>query len=127
MNANPTRDSGACAAQPAGASFAPDRARDVGADDLPDYLKIASILLRATFVVALVVVAARVSAPQVPGTGWFDMPTGDIARVTLGALFCLCMLRQIFRFPKDAGAHRTWLYLGLALAPLSLICLVAVW
>jgi hypothetical protein len=127
MNVNPTRDSGACPEQPAGRPFARDRARGLGADDLPDYLKIASILLRSTFVVALVVVAARVSAPQEPGTGWFDMPTGDIARVMLGALFCLCMLRQGLRFPKDAGAHRTWLYLGLALAPLSLICLVAVW
>jgi hypothetical protein len=127
MNVNLARDSGAYAERPAGGSFAPDRAQNLGADDLPDYLKIASILLRSTFVVALVVVAARVSAPQEPGTGWFDMPTGDIARVLLGALFCLCMLRQALRFPKDAGAHRTWLYLGLALAPLSLICLVAVW
>jgi hypothetical protein len=127
MNANLTRDSGGCAEQPAGRPFARDRALVLGDDDLPDYLKIASILLRSTFVVALVVVAARVSAPQLPGTSWFDMPTGDIARVMLGALFCLCMLRQVLRFPKDAGAHRTWLYLGLALAPLSLICLVAVW
>src|SRR5580704_1619550 len=122
MNVNLTGDSGACAEQPPGRPLARDRARGLGADDLPDFLKIASVLLRATFVVALVVVAARVSAPQVPGTGWFDMPAGDFARITLGAVFCLCMLRQAFRFPKDAGAHRTWLYLGLALAPLSLIC-----
>jgi hypothetical protein len=113
-----------------------DRADSVGArrhvghliaGDLPDYLKVISILLRSAFVLALVVVAARVSAPQAPGASWFDMPTGDMARVGIGGVFCLCMLRQVIRFPKDAGAYRTWFYLGLALAPLSAVCLIAVW
>jgi hypothetical protein len=123
MNLIPTRD---VRAEPAArASLAGDpHAR---ADDLPAYLRVVSIILRSAFVVALTIVAARVSAPQGQGADWLDMPAGDIARVAIGAVFCLCMLRQAFRFPTDAGAHRTWLYLGLALAPLSIACVVAVW
>jgi len=29
--------------------------------------------------------------------------------------------------PKDAEAYRTWIYLGLALAPVAVICAIAVW
>jgi hypothetical protein len=29
--------------------------------------------------------------------------------------------------PKDQGSYRTWLYLGLALLPLSLLCAFVVW
>jgi hypothetical protein len=96
-------------------------------DDLPGYLRVASVVLRSTFIAALLVVVALVSAPQQPGNTWLDMPSGDMVRVAMGAVFCLCMLRQLFRFPKDASAYRTWFYLGLALAPLSVTCVIALW
>ena len=126
MNPNTPRDAGAPLQQGTFASFAARRAAQLTSEDLPYSLKVASVVLRAIFIVALVIVTARVSVPPIPDAGWGNMPTGDIARVTIGAVFALCMLRQLFRFPRDPGAHRTWLYLGLALAPLSLICLVAI-
>jgi hypothetical protein len=125
MNVNVTGDSAPRAEE--STLGAAGRAGHLTAKDLPIYLKAASVLLRSTFLLALIVVAARVSAPQAPGTSWFDMPAGDMARVTIGLIFCLCMARQAIRFPPDAGAYRTWLYLGLALAPLSAVCLFAVW
>jgi hypothetical protein len=30
-------------------------------------------------------------------------------------------------FPKDPGAYRTWMYLGPAVLPLSLLCAFVVW
>ena len=121
MNANLTRG------EAAGSVGGRRRAGHFIAGDLPDYLKVVSVLLRSAFVLALVVVAARVSAPQAPGVSWSDMPAGDMARVAIGLVFCLCMLRQAIRFPKDAGAYRVWLYLGLVLAPLAAVSLIAVW
>ena len=126
MNVNLTGDSAPRAEESTRGALA-GRAGHLTAKDLPIYLKLASVLLRSAFLVALVAVAIRVSAPQALSAGWLDMPAGDMARVTIGLIFCLCMLRQAIRFPPDAGAYRTWLYLGLALAPLSAVCLIAIW
>jgi hypothetical protein len=120
-----TREAGA--AGPSGIDRRRLRDGRFAAEDLPGHLKIASVVLRATFIAALLIVAVRVSAPQRPGGTWLDMPVGDLARIAMGAAFCLCMARQLLRFPQDAGAYRTWLYLGLALAPLSLACVIASW
>jgi len=39
----------------------------------------------------------------------------------------LWIAAQLFAVPKDAQAHRTWLYLGLSAVPFALICALAVW
>ena len=43
-------------------------------------------------------------------------------RITLFALPV-----NLFILPRDAGAYRTWMYLGLALLPLSVLCAFVVW
>jgi TRAP-type C4-dicarboxylate transport system permease small subunit len=102
------------------------------ADRVPIYgrssrAKIAGIVLRSIFMLCLVLVTMRVSAPQHVGSTWLDIPTADMVRVALGLGFCLWVLVHMFILPKDARAYTTWAYLGLALAPLSIACVVAVW
>jgi hypothetical protein len=45
----------------------------------------------------------------------------------LGIGVCIWLAVQLFHGPNDAHGYRTWLYLGLAAVPFTLICLVAVW
>ena len=89
--------------------------------------KLLGIVLRSVFMIVLLVVAARVSAPQHIGHSWLDMPSGDFARTAVGLGFCLWVAVHLFILPKDAGGYRTWTYLGAALIPLALICGIAVW
>jgi hypothetical protein len=95
--------------------------------DVPLRLRIAGIVLRSIFVGALLVITVRVSTPQ-SETIWsvFESPR-DLIRVVLGFVACLWMLAHLFVLPKDAEGYRTWVYLGLALAPLALACAIAVW
>jgi hypothetical protein len=94
---------------------------------VPIGLRIAAILLRSIFVCALLVVTVRVSTPQVE-TIWsvFETP-GDLIRVALGLVTCIWIVAHLFMLPKDAEGYRTWVYLGLALAPLAIACAIAVW
>jgi TRAP-type C4-dicarboxylate transport system permease small subunit len=96
-------------------------------DDLANWQKILGIVCRSIFMVALLVVAARVSAPQHIGSSWLDIPSGDFIRAIVGFGFCLWVLVHLFILPKDAAGYRTWTYLGAALIPLALICGIAVW
>jgi len=79
------------------------------------------------FVCALLVVTVWVSTPQVE-TIWsvFETP-GDLIRVVLGLIASIWIVAHLFMLPKDAEGYRTWVYLGLALAPLALACAIAVW
>jgi hypothetical protein len=90
-------------------------------------LRVAAIALRSIFVGALLVVTVRVSTPQVE-TIWsvFETP-GDLIRVVLGLIASIWIVAHLFMLPKDAEGYRTWVYLGLALAPLALACAIAVW
>jgi hypothetical protein len=90
-------------------------------------LRVAAILLRTTFIFILIALVIRVSQPQ-NETIWsaYDTPA-DLVRLWLGIGACIWLVWQLFEGPKDAHAYRTWLYLGLALVPFSLICLVAFW
>ncbi len=96
-------------------------------DELTNRQRIVGIVCRSVFMVVLLVVAARVSAPQHIGSTWLDIPRGDFVRAIVGCGFCLWVLVHLFILPKDAGGYRTWGYLGAALIPLALICGVAVW
>lgn len=90
-------------------------------------LRITALLLRASFIFILIAVTIRVSLPQ-SSTFWtsYDIPR-DLLRLILGVAVCIWLLVQLFRTPKDAPAHRTWIFVGLVAIPVSLICLYAVW
>jgi hypothetical protein len=90
-------------------------------------LRIASLAFRAVFIVSLLVVTVRVSLPQNESI-WtaYDSP-GDLVRLFLGLIICAWLAVQLLITPKDAQAHRMWIYLGLAAIPFSLICMVGTW
>lgn len=90
-------------------------------------VRIAGIILRALFIGILIVVTARVAGPQTESF-WSAYETpGDLIRIALGFSVCLWLGVHVFIQPKDAEAYRTWLYLGLAVLPLALICAIVIW
>jgi len=95
--------------------------------NVPARLRLASIILRTVFIVALLIVTVHVSMPQ-SASVWtaYDTP-GDLIRLALGFSVCFWVAIQLFAMPNDAKAHRTWLYLGLAAVPFIVICMVGIW
>jgi TRAP-type C4-dicarboxylate transport system permease small subunit len=94
---------------------------------VPMVVRIVGHILRAVFLLALIVVAIRVSAPQ-SETVWSAYETpGDLVRLVLGAAVAIGILVQLFRPPKDAQAYRTWAYLGIFLAPLAVVVALVDW
>jgi intracellular septation protein A len=94
---------------------------------LPASMWIGGAAVRSLFLVVLIVLTARVASPQTENI-WsvFETP-GDLIRVTLGFAVCAWFVVNLFILPKDADAYRTWLYLGIPILPLSLLCAVVVW
>jgi hypothetical protein len=85
------------------------------------------IALRTLFILVLTLITARVASPQNENI-WSILETpGDFIRVVLGVILCGWFALQVFMLPKDAAAYRIWIYLGLALLPLSLLCAVVIW
>jgi hypothetical protein len=85
------------------------------------------VILRTIFIACLVVVIFHVSMPQ-SSTIWTAYETpGDLIRLALGLAVGIWIGIQFFIAPKDAGAYRTWLYLGLAAVPFVVICIVGIW
>jgi hypothetical protein len=83
--------------------------------------------VRTIFLVVLTVLTARVASPQSETIrSVFETP-GDLIRVALGFAVCVWFVANLFILPKDPGAYRTWLYLGVAVLPLSLLCAIVVW
>jgi hypothetical protein len=82
---------------------------------------------RSLLMLALLVLAARVSAPQ-SRTVWsaYEVPS-DFLRLSLGVLSCLWIGTRMVSYRSDAEEGRMWFYLGLALLPLSIIVIVWVW
>jgi hypothetical protein len=90
-------------------------------------LRVASLILRAVFIASLVIVTLRVSMPQ-SETIWTAYETpGDLIRIVLGVALCVWFAVQLLATPKDAQAHRIWIYLGLAAVPFAVICIVGIW
>jgi hypothetical protein len=90
-------------------------------------VRIAGMILRALFIGILIVVTVRVASPQIESF-WSAYETpGDLVRIALGLSVCLWLGVHVFILPKDPEAFQTWLYLGLAVLPLALICAYAVW
>lgn len=94
---------------------------------IPQRLVIAGFVLRTLFIVSLLIMTVHVSMPQ-SSTIWtvFETPS-DLIRLVLGFVVCLWVAFQLFALPKDIEAYRTWLYLGLAAVPFTLICIVGIW
>jgi hypothetical protein len=86
-----------------------------------------ALMLRTAFIGALVVVIVHVSMPQ-SASLWaaYDAPA-DLVRLVFGLGICAWLALQLFILPKDPGAYRTWLYLGLAAVPFVVICVVGIW
>jgi hypothetical protein len=85
------------------------------------------LAVRTIFIAILIIITARVASPQVEHMWTLWETPGDVIRVALGAGVCFWLIIHIFILPKDDAGYRTWLYLGLAILPLSLLCAVVIW
>lgn len=90
-------------------------------------VRLAGLAVRALFIGIWIVITARVASPQMEGFRTLYETPGDLIRVALGLTVCVWLAVQLFVLPKDAAAYRTWLYLGFALLPLSVLCAVVIW
>jgi hypothetical protein len=90
-------------------------------------VRVAGKVLRAVFILTLVVLTAHVASPQ-QETVWsvFEAP-GDAARLAIGLLVCLWLVVHLFTPPKGTDPYRSWFYLGLFVVPLALISVIATW
>jgi hypothetical protein len=86
-----------------------------------------ALVLRTVFIAALVVVIVHVSMPQ-SASLWaaYEAPA-DLLRLLFGFAICAWLALQLFVVPKDPAAYRTWLYLGLAVVPFVVICIIGIW
>jgi hypothetical protein len=94
---------------------------------IPLGLRLAGIFLRSVFVAALLVVMVRVALPQSEQIWSVYETPGDLIRVALGVVAGIWIIAHLFMLPKDVEAYRTWIYVGLVLAPLAIIVAIAVW
>jgi hypothetical protein len=94
---------------------------------LSNLLRIAAIVLRSSFLIALIAVVARVSFPQSEKI-WtiYDEPR-DAVRLLLGFVVSVSVVYHLFRLPKEAQGYRIWVSLGLILVPLTLATLFFIW
>jgi hypothetical protein len=100
---------------------------DAPAAKISRRLRIAAIILRALFIATLLVVTARVSIPQNESIWSVWETPGDVVRLALGVAVGLWILVHLFMLPKDPEAYRTWVYLGLIVAPFVLLVAIATW
>jgi hypothetical protein len=85
------------------------------------------VAVRTLFLIVLTIMTARVASPQMERLSSIYETPGDLIRVLMGVAVCAWFIVNLFILPKDAGAYRTWMYLGLAILPLSVLCTVVVW
>ena len=85
------------------------------------------LAVRTIFIAILVVITARVASPQVEHVWSLWETPSDLIRVALGVAVCIWLLVHLFIVPKDPGGYRTWLYLGIIILPLSILCTVVIW
>jgi TRAP-type C4-dicarboxylate transport system permease small subunit len=90
-------------------------------------LRILAIVLRSLFLGALVAITLRLSSPQ-SETIWsaYETPS-DLVRLALGVAVCLWIVFHLFMLPRTPEGYRTWVYLGLVVAPLALAVAIAIW
>jgi hypothetical protein len=85
------------------------------------------VAVRTLFLIVLTVLTARVASPQIEHISSAYETPGDLIRVLMGFGICAWFVVNLFILPKDPGAYRTWMYLGLAVLPLSVLCAFVVW
>ena len=90
-------------------------------------LKLSGTIARTIFILVLVLVTIRVASPQVETYRSILETPDDFVRVLLGVVVCMWCMINLFILPKDAEAYRTWIYLGLAILPLSVLCAFVAW
>ena len=91
------------------------------------HIWIGGVVFRTLFLLVLIVMTARVASPQIEYLRSVHETPGDLIRVLLGLGVCTWFVVNLFILPKDAGAYRTWMYLGVAVLPLSVLCAFVVW
>ena len=94
---------------------------------LPLRVWFGGVAVRTIFLVVLIVLTARVASPQIERLSSIYETPGDLIRVIMGVGVCAWFVVNVFKLPKDAGAYRTWMYMGLALLPLGALCAYVVW
>jgi hypothetical protein len=84
-------------------------------------------VLRAIFLICLIIVTLRVALPQ-SETIWtiYDEP-GDVVRFGLGLGVCVWIGVHLFKLPQGSQAFQTWLHFGLAGVPFGILCSVFLW
>src|ERR1700686_3234395 len=93
----------------------------------PIHVWIGGVAVRTLFLIVLTVLTARVASPQMERlTSLYETP-GDLVRVLMGLGVCSWFIVNLFILPKDAGAYRTWMYMGIVVLPLSVLCAFVVW
>jgi hypothetical protein len=85
------------------------------------------VLVRTLFLIVLTAITARVASPQMEHFSSLHETPGDLIRVLLGFGVCGWFIVNLFILPKDPGAYRTWMYLGVTVLPLAVLCAVVVW
>jgi hypothetical protein len=93
----------------------------------PLHVWIGGVAVRTIFLLVLTILTARVASPQVERLRSIYETPGDLVRVLMGLVVCSWFIVNLFILPKDAGAYRTWMYLGVAVLPLSVLCAFVVW
>ena len=94
---------------------------------IPMGLRVLAMALRAVFIGALVVVTVRVSSPQSESLASVYETPGDLIRLALGLAVCVWVVFHLFMLPRTAEGYRTWVYLGLVVAPLAWAIAIIIW
>ena len=76
------------------------------------YLRIACGVLRALFIVSLLIATIIVSMPQREHVWTAYAAPADFVRMILGFVVCVWLAIQLFSIPRDAQAYPNWLYLS---------------
>ncbi len=87
----------------------------------------AGLAVRTLFIGVLIAITARVASPQIERIRTLYETPRDLVRVVLGFVVCVWLAVHIFILPKDAAGYRIWLYLGIVILPLSVLCAVVIW
>jgi hypothetical protein len=93
----------------------------------PSHVWAGGVAVRTIFLIVLTVLTARVASPQMERLSSLYETPGDLIRVLMGVGVCGWFIVNLFILPKDSGAYRTWMYMGLALLPLAALCAYVVW
>jgi hypothetical protein len=75
-------------------------------------LRITGGVLRALFIVSLLIVTMHVCMPQREHVWTAYASPADLIRMILGFVVCVWLATQLFNMPRDAQAYRTWFYLS---------------